>query len=110
MRNPVRFFSSLRDYQQECIEKSLLAWKSGLRRIAVSLPVGSGKTIIFSHLIKSLQGDRKILVLAHRKELLTQAATQIQRICPELVGWCNLECCSGHIGSKTAGEFTCSHC
>ncbi|KAL2915740.1 putative ATP-dependent helicase IRC3 [Polyrhizophydium stewartii] len=34
----------LRPYQLECIEASLGAFKSGVRRTAVSMPVGSGKT------------------------------------------------------------------
>ncbi len=79
-----RWFSTLRklrEYQQECIDKSFFAWNEGLRRIAVSLPVGSGKTVIFSNLIRKLDG--KVLVLAHRKELLIQAFHQIQKFCPE---------------------------
>jgi ATP-dependent helicase IRC3 len=78
-----RLFSTLRDYQQECIKKSLDSWKNGSRRIAVSLPVGSGKTVIFSNLIRNLEG--KVMVLAHRKELLVQAFLQIQKFCPDLV-------------------------
>jgi ATP-dependent helicase IRC3 len=77
-----RFHSTLRDYQKECIKKSLEAWNSGLKRIAVSLPVGSGKTVIFSNLIPHVG---KTMVLAHRKELLIQAFKQIQTNCPGLV-------------------------
>jgi ATP-dependent helicase IRC3 len=85
---------SLRPYQLECIEASLKAfWERGISRQAVSLPVGSGKTVIFSNLIQRIlsasgengrrQGARA-LVLAHREELLYQAVNQLQRWCPAL--------------------------
>ena len=80
----------LRGYQRECIEKSLEAFRNGIRRQAVSLPVGSGKTVIFSNLIREIISkpttdspkSKKALVLAHREELLLQACRQIERWCP----------------------------
>lgn len=74
----------LRGYQRECIEKSLEAFNNGVKRQAVSLPVGSGKTVIFSNLIRELitPTRKKALVLAHREELLLQACRQIEKWCP----------------------------
>ncbi|KAJ3226196.1 hypothetical protein HDU81_007436 [Chytriomyces hyalinus] len=80
---------ALRDYQQECIDKCLAALSQGVRRQAVSLPVGSGKTVIFSNLMKRVPVPEKcptatkFLVLAHRTELLTQARDQIMRAMPD---------------------------
>lgn len=77
----------LRDYQQDCIQKCLDAFAEGKRRIAVSLATGGGKTVIFSHLIghvDSLHRGEKVLVLAHRKELVLQAQATVQRSYPDL--------------------------
>ncbi|RKP36899.1 P-loop containing nucleoside triphosphate hydrolase protein [Dimargaris cristalligena] len=80
--------STLRPYQQDCITTSLSAFEAGLRRQAVSLPVGSGKTVIFSHLISQIpdrrSGANKVLILAHREELLFQASRQIGKYAPNL--------------------------
>ncbi|KAI8917932.1 P-loop containing nucleoside triphosphate hydrolase protein [Entophlyctis helioformis] len=78
----------LRPYQALCIEESLQAFQNGTRRLAVSMPVGSGKTVIFAHLIPRIQGRiptaTKTLVLAHREELINQAYRQIERFSPSL--------------------------
>ncbi|KAF9099745.1 hypothetical protein BGX23_012139 [Mortierella sp. AD031] len=73
----------LRPYQQECIDACLQNLKEGKMRQIVSLPVGSGKTVIFSHLMKQVPapfpGANKILVLAHRQELLEQTRNHVLR-------------------------------
>ncbi|PIA18803.1 P-loop containing nucleoside triphosphate hydrolase protein, partial [Coemansia reversa NRRL 1564] len=83
-----RWVHTLRPYQQECIDKCLAALKAGVWRQAVSLPVGSGKTVVFSNLIQQIPPPSplatKTLVLAHREELLVQAARQIMRASPSL--------------------------
>ena len=73
----------LRPYQKECLEASVSSFKKGVKSQAVSLPVGSGKTIVFAELITRIQPPAtrnqatKTLVLAHRDELLEQAFTKI---------------------------------
>ncbi len=73
---------TLRPYQQACIEHTLELFRQGVRRVAVSLPVGSGKTVVFAHLLPRIpaaaSGGTKVLVLAHRAELLEQAAARIK--------------------------------
>ena len=77
-----RFYSILRPYQQECIDATLSQYKNGSRKLAVSLPVGSGKTVVFSNLIKHLPVG-KTLIIAHREELLSQAYQQCSKYLPE---------------------------
>lgn len=72
----------LRDYQKECILESRKAVRKGLRRGLVALPTGTGKTVVFSHYPKIFEG--RMLVLAHREELLDQAARTIKRVNPRL--------------------------
>lgn len=72
-----------RDYQQECIDKTwtLLTGESHATAL-VTIPTGGGKTIIFAHLadrwIKSGRG--RVLILAHRRELIAQAAAKFDRV------------------------------
>lgn len=76
----------LRDYQHKALESSFSAWESGLQRIALVCPTGSGKTIIFSHIIREFiaRFGGQVLVLAHRGELLEQASEKIHAICTGL--------------------------
>lgn len=67
----------LRDYQQECLTSIHTAWQNGITRQLVALPTGTGKTVIFSQL-PSMFPEKKILVIAHRGELLEQAAEKIE--------------------------------
>ncbi|KAF9401800.1 hypothetical protein BGZ94_005094, partial [Podila epigama] len=75
--------TNLRDYQKECIDTCLANLKKGIMRQIVSLPVGSGKTVIFSHLMKQVPspfpGATKTLILAHRQELLEQTRNHVLR-------------------------------
>jgi superfamily II DNA or RNA helicase len=68
----------LRPYQNEAREAVKAQWSAGTRRTLLVLPTGTGKTIVFSKLIEDevMDGGRA-LVLAHRGELLTQAADKL---------------------------------
>src|SRR5512141_2228993 len=78
---------SLRPYQQEALTAIAEAETKGIRRQLVAWPTGTGKTVIFAHLLQQ-RGDRA-LVLAHRDELIEQAASKIRTIDPSArVGIC----------------------
>ena len=75
---------SLRDYQSEALASLKAAYKNGKRRVLVSLPTGTGKTVVFAHFPTALRMKKRLLVLAHREELLQQAAQKFRSVNPEL--------------------------
>ena len=87
------YHDNLRDYQKKNKELVYKGWSDGLMNIMLQMPTGTGKTHLFSSLIKDLQdyyfdilssknnltpGEKKqnaipkVLVLVHRKELVDQ--------------------------------------
>lgn len=76
----------LRPYQREAIDRLIEGWRTRNNRLAVVLPTGAGKTVVFSALIHQLLPDihGRALVIAHREELLTQAAEKIRAVAPDL--------------------------
>ncbi len=73
----------LRNYQSEALESVENAFATGKRRVAVVIPTGGGKTVVFAHLIGRQPVGTRVLVLAHRSELVDQAAAKIRDICPD---------------------------
>lgn len=73
---------TLRDYQTECVDAVERAFDAGTRRCGVILPTGAGKTVVFSELIrrwlKNPARRGRVLVLAHREELLDQAVRKLR--------------------------------
>lgn len=68
----------LRPYQQEAVAAVEREWRGGHRKTLLVLPTGTGKTIVFAHVAKDcVCAGKKVLVLAHRDELLTQAQDKI---------------------------------
>lgn len=71
---------SLRDYQDEAVDHVAHAVADdGKRRVMVVLPTGSGKTVVFGALAHAWLSDDmgRVLVLAHRDELIQQAAAKL---------------------------------
>lgn len=70
----------LRPYQQQARDRIHAEWDAGHTRTLLVLPTGTGKTIVFSSVAADQvrAGDR-VLILAHRGELLEQAADKLQR-------------------------------
>ena len=85
----------LRDYQEKAIERILESWKK-FRSCLIVLPTGCGKTVVFGELIHRIlaakakaegegeqwngQDSVRAMILAHREELITQAADKVGRI------------------------------
>ncbi|MDB4893428.1 MAG: hypothetical protein JWL61_5283 [Gemmatimonadetes bacterium] len=76
---------NLRPYQTEALVRVRDAYKAGKRRVLVSLPTGTGKTVVFAHFPSAFKMKKRLLVLAHREELLRQAEDKFRSVSPELV-------------------------
>lgn len=70
----------LRPYQQEARESIQKEWENGNKKTLLVLPTGCGKTIVFSKVIEDrVRKGERVLVLAHRSELLEQASDKLKQ-------------------------------
>jgi superfamily II DNA or RNA helicase len=70
----------LRPYQIEAKEAIQAEWAKGNQKTLLVLPTGTGKTIVFSKLTEDCVRDgERVLILAHRGELLDQAADKMAK-------------------------------
>lgn len=70
----------LRGYQQDARTAIQSEWEKGVQRTLLVLPTGCGKTIVFSKVIEDrVKEGERVLVLAHRGELLDQAADKLEK-------------------------------
>ena len=76
---------NLRSYQKEAKKKIFAAWDE-VDAVMLQMPTGTGKTFLFTSLIKDLINHYKtvnitlnILVVAHRTELLDQISTSLHK-------------------------------
>ena len=86
----------LRPYQEESLA-ALWSWfrENPQGAPLLVLPTGAGKSLVLAEMAKTVcrRGpDRRVLILAHRKELLVQNAQELQKLWPE-----------GDIGVYSAG-------
>ncbi len=73
----------LRDYQDEAISAIRSALALGMKRPAVVLPTGMGKTVIFSELIRLVLGRAyRVGILVDRDELAVQTLAKIHDAAP----------------------------
>lgn len=69
----------LRPYQEAARKAVEDQWRSGIDRTLLVLPTGCGKTIVFVKVIEDcVRAGARVLILAHRGELLDQAADKLQ--------------------------------
>ena len=70
---------SLRPYQVEAKQAVLNEWDKGQRKTLLVLPTGCGKTVVFSSITEhQVNNGHRVLIMAHRGELLTQAADKLK--------------------------------
>ena len=69
----------LRPYQNEAVASVEAEFARGVRSTLIVLATGCGKTIVFSHLAAmEVRRGGRVLILAHRGELLTQAIDKLK--------------------------------
>lgn len=84
----------LRPYQTAAIQSVVDAMGEGQNRVLIQMCTGAGKTVFFAALPQSAEirdwletfppKERKVLIIAHREELLTQAVDKIQKANPNV--------------------------
>jgi DNA repair protein RadD len=68
----------LRPYQADVIDAFGHEVAKGRRRVILVAPTGSGKTVIASEIIRAeIELGRSVLVLAHRREIITQTSDKL---------------------------------
>jgi superfamily II DNA or RNA helicase len=75
----------LRPYQARAVD-SALEELTRVRSTLIVMPTGTGKTVCFAHIIRRWLADnpgKRVLVAAHREELIYQAADKISSITGE---------------------------
>jgi superfamily II DNA or RNA helicase len=73
-----------RDYQQNAIDSAFREWESVASTMIVA-PTGTGKTVIMAGIVKRAF-PRRVLVIAHREELIFQAEQKIGKMAGVAVG------------------------
>lgn len=80
----------LRDYQEEALNAVIKEFKAGVRHQLIVLPTAAGKTFVMAAIAKHY--NLKVLVVAHREELLQQAEEKFKLYWPEAgIGYCKAE-------------------
>lgn len=95
----------LRPYQERAVDAVRHEWGDGNKATLLVLATGTGKTVIFSEIARRCtEKGNRVLVLAHRKELIEQAAGKLEAICGMPVGvekasrhWDGEEICVGSV-------------
>ncbi len=73
---------ALRPYQESAVGAVLAAREGGVQRALITLPTGTGKTLIAAALAEAFPAAGPVLFLAHREELLEQAWKTFRRVSP----------------------------
>lgn len=72
---------ALRPYQIAAVAGARAAFAAGHRSALIVLPTGTGKTVVFADIARRVvERGGRVLVLAHRSELLDQAAGKLRAV------------------------------
>ena len=63
----------LRPYQHDAVKAIMQGWEGEYQRELLVLPTGTGKTIVFCTVAQQRARKGRVLILAHREELIEQA-------------------------------------
>ncbi len=76
----------LRPYQQQMKEDVYSIWDK-MDNLMIQMPTGTGKTIVFTSVVRDIRRwcmqnspESKILIVAHRKELIAQASSKLKDV------------------------------
>lgn len=72
----------LRDYQQDAVSKTMECFQ-GKQAVLIVLATGLGKTVVASHIAERFKEKGRILLLAHREELIFQGQRTLERVTGE---------------------------
>lgn len=72
--------TKLRSYQQSAKDRIFAMWER-YHNVLLQMPTGTGKTVLFTSIIKDLSAvsGSRILILAHRKELIDQIDAHLNK-------------------------------
>lgn len=71
---------NLRPYQEAAKTAIQAEWAKGVQKTLLVLPTGTGKTIVFAKVTEDgVREGKRVLILAHRGELLQQAADKLSQ-------------------------------
>jgi superfamily II DNA or RNA helicase len=83
---PIMARPTLRDYQARAANNTVHALRAGEDRCYFSQPTGCGKAVVLAALADYLAQRGRVVLVAHREELITQLAAQCARFAPGRVG------------------------
>ncbi len=69
-----------RPYQQAAIDAVVSRFAENYRSVLAVMATGTGKTIVFTHLAHQMLAHGRVMVVAHREELIRQAAKKMQAV------------------------------
>jgi superfamily II DNA or RNA helicase len=69
----------LRPYQSAAVDSIFDAWDTASATLLVQ-PTGTGKTVVFAHVLDRLPPGSRAMVVAHREELVWQACDKIEAV------------------------------